>query len=201
MDLNEILRRYDAEHRSNAVKEQLWFSLQDNLDAAIRTAALAIGPSGKRFSHQRRLPRAVLTRGLRALFGVKRQIRAALTFHDLFILVQSALIPLKGIGELTVYDTAVRLGAFLALEPDRIYLHAGTRVGARQLGFDGTRGWIFTSELPTPLDALPPSAAEDVLCIFKTQFGKRRAWPPPNHLRAPKTVHPTSNRRGSRSGC
>ena len=34
-----------------------------------------------------------------------------------------------------VYDTAVRIGAYLNLEPEEVYLHAGTKKGAAALGF------------------------------------------------------------------
>ena len=47
------------------------------------------------------------------------------------------------IGDLTVYDISTRIGAFLKLEPNRIYLHAGTRIGARALLPVTGRAWII----------------------------------------------------------
>jgi hypothetical protein len=35
-----------------------------------------------------------------------------------------------------MYDTALRIGAKLKLFPTKVYLHAGTRLGARALGLD-----------------------------------------------------------------
>ena len=64
--------------------------------------------------------------------------------HDI---VSDVAADFHGIGSLTVYDTATRIGAFLKLEPDRVYLHAGTRDGARALGFD-QRDSLSASELP-----------------------------------------------------
>jgi hypothetical protein len=51
-------------------------------------------------------------------------------FGDLFHLVGAALDSIHGLGELYVYDTSLRIGAKLNLFPDRVYLHAGTRLGA-----------------------------------------------------------------------
>ena len=39
-------------------------------------------------------------------------------------------------GELVVYDTALRIGARFGLEPEKVYVHRGTREGVRKLGLD-----------------------------------------------------------------
>jgi hypothetical protein len=69
-----------------------------------------------------------------------------------------------------VYDTSLRIGAKLGFEPKHVYLHAGTRVGARALGLDTSASYLRASELPAPLRALRPHEIEDALCIFKRQF-------------------------------
>lgn len=58
------------------------------------------------------------------------QIRSCQTFRQLRELIKSAAMEVPKIGELTVYDTAVRIGAKLALAPQDVYLHAGTKKGA-----------------------------------------------------------------------
>jgi hypothetical protein len=67
---------------------------------------------------------------------------------------------------LTIYDTALRIGASLGLEPQSVYLHAGTRFGARRLGLDWRAETIPVSALPPPLRKLKPREIEDLLCIF-----------------------------------
>jgi hypothetical protein len=69
---------------------------------------------------------------------------------------------------LAVYDTATRVGAFLRLQPKRVYLHAGTRQGARALGFR-KRESLSARELPKALRRLSPDEIEDCLCIYKSQ--------------------------------
>jgi len=88
--------------------------------------------------------------------------------------VERAIRGIDGIGALMVYDTALRLGAFLQLEPDLVYLHAGTRDGAAALGVDRSRETVRAEELPAALQALHPHEIEDCLCIFKAQLKQLR---------------------------
>jgi hypothetical protein len=88
-------------------------------------------------------------------------------------LVEHLVGPIPGIGELTVYDISQRIGSRFDLEPDRVYLHSGTRVGARALGFDGRRASLEVAELPDELtEQLRPRELEDLLCIYKNALAK-----------------------------
>jgi hypothetical protein len=98
-----------------------------------------------------------------------RAIQKAHDFDDLFHLIDTALEPIPGLGELYVYDTTLRIGAKLNLFPDKVYLHAGTRLGARALGLR-TAATLKMSELPKEFRALKPHEIEDVLCIFKDEL-------------------------------
>lgn len=82
----------------------------------------------------------------------------------------SAIGVLHGIGELTVYDTALRIGAKLGLLPKKVYLHAGTRAGARALGLNWKATSLAVRELPSELLTLTPHEIEDCLCIFKDKL-------------------------------
>jgi hypothetical protein len=98
-------------------------------------------------------------------------LRRCSTFHELWGLVRDNLKPIPGIGELYIYDAALRVGAYLRLTPERVYLHAGTRIGARTSGLlpraRGRREWLESNELPAPLRDLPPSDVENLLCIYE----------------------------------
>lgn len=76
----------------------------------------------------------------------------------------------SGSDELYVYDTTLRIGAKLGLLPKKVYLHAGTRVGAKALGFDGNARTLEISVLPKELRQLEPHEIEDALCIFKSEL-------------------------------
>jgi hypothetical protein len=48
-----------------------------------------------------------------------------------------------------------------------VYLHAGTRRGARALGLDHGSDSVSPNQLPPALRRLQPHEVEDVLCIYK----------------------------------
>lgn len=140
------------------------------MNEAVSHAALAERVSEKtglwnRHDHQRRLKRSSLQAGLERL--QQTRIEDCRSFHELLTSVERVIGGIPGIGELMVYDTSLRLGAKLGLEPDRVYLHSGTRTGAKRLGLRTDRKWLSSDELPADLRQLPPCQVEDLLCIYK----------------------------------
>lgn len=160
----------DIEDRGSRELER--FKQLPSLDLALHYAGLAIDEQQKRFSHQRRIPGAVLVRMTASLKAVKRQISSCSSFDDLWTVVGELRDKHRGIGELYHYDTALRIGAYLGLAPDAVYVHAGVRKGARALGFPAGMCKIKVSALPSPLRKLSPSAIEDFLCIYKDDLWK-----------------------------
>jgi hypothetical protein len=140
-------------------------------EEAVSRAALAQLPSGKRHPHQYRIPRASLEESRHRLLENLAVLRRATSFDELFDLVAALIGPIPGVGELTVYDTALRIGARFGLEPTRVDIHAGTRDGARALGFDHRCLRIELDELPAPIRRLSAREAEDLLCISKSWLG------------------------------
>lgn len=163
--LAAIVQDYIRRHRYKTVRELRYFRNLRSLGQAITEAGLARRPDGKRWSHQRRIPSAALetaTARLRHAY-----VQSARSFADLIARVNTTVRPVRGISELYVYDTALRLGAHLRLLPDAVYLHAGTRRGAKALGLDYNSDSIPPSQLPAVLHRLRPHEVEDVLCIYK----------------------------------
>jgi len=107
----------------------------------------------------------VLDRGEARLSGTK--FDHCSTFEDLHDAIRGAIGSIRGIGDLTVYDTAVRIGAHLGLEPQMVYLHAGTKAGARAMGLAGQGGRLAMSTLPAAFRQLSAREVEDCLCIYK----------------------------------
>jgi hypothetical protein len=168
--LKAIVRTYVREIRPRAQAEIDWFAHQPSLNAAIEIAALAVNSRGKRYSHQRRLTKAALKQAFRTLLDESGAIEQARDFDELFGIVGAAVKPIPGIGELYVYDTSLRIGAKLNLFPTRVYLHAGTRDGARALGLNDGAATLKVSALPNEFRALEAHELEDVLCIFKIEL-------------------------------
>jgi hypothetical protein len=154
-------------YRKPAAHELRYFQIQRSLERTVKLAALAKGPGGKRLDHQRRISAPALEKAALALSRVIDQIRRCRNFEELFHLIESAIGHIWGIGELTIYDTALRIGAKLGLYPERVYLHAGTRIGAKALGIDTARESVAPSELPKEFRRLRPHQIEDCLCIYK----------------------------------
>jgi hypothetical protein len=92
------------------------------------------------------------------------------TFSELITLTTRYLDEIKGIGDLTVYDIAQRIGLYLSLQPELVYLYAGTRLGAKTLGLGRRQAKLSINELPVPFSLLTPSEIEDCLCIYKDEL-------------------------------
>jgi hypothetical protein len=174
LDFRKIVSAYLEDHQKKAEKQQRWFAIQPNLEEAVKQAALARSPKGKRLSHQRRIPNAVLTEGYKQLLDSLPMLREAKSFEALHTAVASRIGSIPGIGELTIYDTALRIGAFLRLEPSVVFMHSGTRTGAKRLGLDTSRDFLTVEELPPAFRVLRPREIEDVLCIYKDHFGRKK---------------------------
>lgn len=177
MELKHIVASYIQRFRQREQCELEWYRNQPSLVAAIETAALAIDCRGKRQLHQRRFARSTLEKGRDALMQIRGAIRRAKSFDELHSLIEDATLPIKGINELYIYDTALRIGAKRNLLPTKVYLHRGTRQGARALGFWG-KGPLRLSELPKELRRLPAHEIEDILCIYKDYFDESRTIVP-----------------------
>ena len=81
----------------------------------------------------------------------------------------------EGIGPLTVYDVATRVGAYLRIEPKDIFLHTGARLGWNALTGGMARAYGVTARVPperwpAPLRQLSADMAEDFLCAYRSQL-------------------------------
>ena len=146
---------------------------------AISSAALARNPrTGKKHSHQRRIPQPSLEKSKSRLVKHLSPVRSTKSFQELIELINHLIRPIDRVGELCVYDTALRIGARLGREPEKVYVHAGTRDGIRKLDSDlANRETIEMDELPVPIRKLKPCEAEDFLCVYKDYLGNLRESP------------------------
>lgn len=141
----------------------------------IEYAALCKLANGHRHPHSYRRKLEALEESYRRLLAVAGEMRKCSSFEALHDLVELELSGIPDIGPLTVYDSATRIGAHLQLEPERVYLHSGTREGARALGLSARRKKLETAELPVEFGRLTAREMEDCLCIYKDYLGGLRA--------------------------
>ena len=145
-----------------------YYAQLPTLEATIEHAALAREPEGQKHGHQQRLPNSVLRSASDELLRARDRLGACQRFEELIAVVEDCRVP--GFGQLAIYDTAVRIGAWLKVAPTAVYLHAGTRAGARALGLDVERESIPLAELPAPLRRLTADQIETFLCIYKADL-------------------------------
>lgn len=165
-EFKEIITKYPDQHIE-------YVESQKTLADAIEVAAKAIDENGKIHGHQRRVGRKKLNAFTTTLKPMENAIKKAKNFDNLLSIIEQAKI--LGINELTVYDTAERIGHFLKLYPEKIYLHAGTEQGAKILfGSNFVKGkrFLCIDELPAAYKAykLTPAEWESFLCMYKGCF-------------------------------
>lgn len=151
---------------------EMAFYGQSSLDVAV----LSRTEDRKRHDHQRRIPESSLKAALERLrqrLPLPRDLRDFDTLHQL---IDSAIRDIPKIGELVVYDVTHRIGAQNQIEPNRVYLHAGTRLGARAFRLRGKS--IVVDDLPPEFRGLSPAECEDCLCIYHSEVGRIAAHQP-----------------------
>jgi len=138
-------------------------------DQALRYAVRSIRPNGKMHNHQSKVSKA-LPRFEETLIRYIMALQRCETFGALYVLIEMVATP--GIGPMTIYDVAVRFGAWMELKPEAIYIHAGTKAGLKALGIKPWGGCSFVSmdELPRILRRKDPDEVEDFLCTYRQAF-------------------------------
>ena len=92
-------------------------------------------------------------------------------FEELYDFVRSEIGSIKGIGLLTIYDTARRIGHLLnspIYPKEYVYLAAGAKTGAEKLLNSNNLRFREPTKIFFPFfGSLPSAFIEDMLCIFK----------------------------------
>lgn len=168
-NIGDIVDCYILVYRDKHKDELNFYRDQVSLRKAVSLSAHCIGISGKH-PHQRRLTEKTLNSAASELGSVLKAIGKCRDFASLIGLLEHTLETVRGIGELTTYDIAHRVGAYLGIEPELVYLHRGTREGAKILGISSKLHAIEPSALPSAFRRLRPYEMEDALCIYKDEL-------------------------------
>jgi hypothetical protein len=165
MTLDEVVDDYINIQRVHARAEMLEFRKLSSLRHAIRDASLCHRlPSQKCHPHQR-IPKAILQKAERQLRRAGHLLERTRNFEALYREIERIIGGLRGIGALTIYDIAHRVGAYLRKKPKLVYLHRGTSIGALRFGFTGNA--LDPRSLPSAFSRLAPDEIEDCLCIYR----------------------------------
>lgn len=167
-ELAALVRQYERQFIRKCQDRKAWYISAPDLRTAIIRAAESIDENGLCEPHQRRVGRIRLRRFAKALAAKQSKIKQCSSFDQLHSVVGS--VRMERIGALTVYDVSERIGAFMRLRPETVYLHAGAAEGAKSLGVRGSGGKISIDALPRPLRSLSAHDIENFLCIFKDEL-------------------------------
>ena len=174
-------------------RDALWWAAEgEPFSEVLDRAGRARMANGKRHPHQRRLTRRAIDACVDALSAISGDLEKATRFHEVFDLVQKAFKPIRGAGELAVYDAANRICERLGHVSEHvIYLHAGARVGARRLLGgrlpNGDAWGIMYHQVPDSFRVFSTHEIEDLLCRYKDDFSLE-----PEALRAKWTAASTA---------
>jgi hypothetical protein len=161
--LEEVVTRYLTDWRQLAARDMRPFKKAKSLSNAISEATA-------KYPHQYRIPNSVLEEAKIRLLKRQRLLEDSQSFDELHYRIECEIGSIHGIGELAIYDIAHRIGSYLGLEPKRVYLHAGTRHGARALGLSGKK--IHPQDLPQAFRQLTAAEIEDCLCIYAEDIAR-----------------------------
>jgi len=138
----------------------------DSFADAVMRACRCRNELGKKHNHQSKVQDAVLMQWSGVIIDSINPTKIE-DFDQLFDMLY--LIVIRGIGPVTHYDVATRIGAYLKLEPEQLYLHAGVLDGWKLLYGKGK--WpmrLKRASWPEALRVLPADQVEDLLCAYRT---------------------------------
>ena len=127
--------------------------------------------------NQRGVPYEVSKQVRDNLIKRTNDILKARTFDALFKIVTECKV--KGFGELSIYDTAMRIATHMNIEPDKVYLHAGARKGMEILEDRGyvdsgssKKKFMELKDMPKPMQNLKAAETEHLLCSMKGKMNQ-----------------------------
>ncbi|MFH1049430.1 MAG: hypothetical protein V1779_00705 [bacterium] len=124
----------------------------------------------RKHNHQKRISNTLLNEFKDRLIEGTDPIQSVKNFDDLYKVIDSSKI--KGIGDLTIYDTAHRIGVYLNILPEKVYLHSGTLIGAKKIFGMINKKDLKKEEFPEPIKSCNLTCAEieDLLCLYKERI-------------------------------
>ena len=172
--LEELVDDYIESKRPKAEEELSYYRSRPNLQEAIRVSAQALDSEEKKHDHQWRIPPRLLKELQKGLMKKQEAILASKTFEELLSITECVAGEIWKDAELTIYDTTQRLATYVGIEPRYIYLHAGTRRGARELGLAASSNFLRLEDFPIALRRLRPYELENLLCTGREAFRQLR---------------------------
>jgi hypothetical protein len=170
--LAQLVEVFEKEWVPSLVAELEFYARQYSLEEVILVATEKGHPHLNRIS-----PEALKTTRGRLLRSAKLRGEFA-DFDQLYATVEGEMGKICGIGLLTTYDTAHRIGAYLGLKPQKVYLQTGAKKGAQILGVGRGKRKVEKQAFPKEIQLLEPQFIEDFLCICRQSLLRVKASNP-----------------------
>jgi len=143
------------------------------IEDLLYTVSHGINEKGGIEYHQRRIKKTVMDIFYKKLIENKNNINSVKSFGELYNIIESIGNTVSGVGDTFIFDSAFRIAYYLNIYPDKIYLHAGTRIGVEGLlNKKINTDFILKNDLPEPYKScqLNCTQLEDLFCAFKYVF-------------------------------
>jgi hypothetical protein len=163
----------DVIHNDRVIK----FCLKQNsLTDVIKIAVLSRDIYNKKHNHQHRIENFQLQMFLEKISLLEHKIQAVNKFDELLnLIVKEKII---GIGPLALYDIALRIGYYIKIKPELIYLHAGAKTGANNFfGRKIKNNYLTKEEFVSKVDDFKNFSCEEIeafLCIHCNKKNNNR---------------------------
>jgi hypothetical protein len=149
---------------------------QKSLADAIKIAVLSRDIERKKHKHQYRIENTQLLMFLEKISSLEHKIQNINKFDELLnLIVKEKII---GIGPLALYDIALRIGYYIKIKPELIYLHAGAKTGANNFfGRKIKNNYLTKEEFESKVDDFKNFSCEEIeafLCIHCNKKNNNR---------------------------
>lgn len=169
------IRSYTSINKRSKDNELDYYKHLPTLSDTIDKATKALFKEGNKLEHQWRINDKILAHVAKNLKKREKEIRESTSFERIYEIVNDESI--LGFGDLAKYDTTLRIASKLYIQPAKVYLHRGTKDGAKAIGINvRKKRYLEVHELPKAfLDAIDAQIinvlhVEDILCIYKKYF-------------------------------
>jgi hypothetical protein len=122
LGLKVLVGRFRKVHAIGLREELEFFRKLPSIVLVIHHVAMATDSCDRCFDHQSRILRVARPKAKAILPAYIAKLNACKSFEALHSQLRQALSPVRGLGELYIYDAALRLGVYLRLAPNLIYL-------------------------------------------------------------------------------
>lgn len=113
------------------------------------------------------------------------ELKDCVNFDSIYAVVHYAIRGIPNVGPLMIYDTALRIGAYMNISPDSVYLQRGALDGARVYlrvtksdAKSGVGECLSKDSFPHFVEALSAAEIENFLCVMKDRLDPNRPYEP-----------------------